>query len=377
MDPSGLRAGPRRGVVIALLLAAVCLLSGGCSVVELRSGNNAPGSVLDGNRLSFDLTTRPTRADVGMTGDKNFKAYQRDEEDFAVTVQLPTGTLQIPARIVSIDTDGAGGVDAYGDGPREPKFFSINRKFAPGENVTASLLADAPLLGLDPADITRVTPGLSASGNAPVPQAGVLYGFVDDWLSAQVQLRSFADSVQVLYEFEVDVYHNPAIDRVLVDGRMPLDLTHPPDREALAFLPGYRDAYVNTRPGDVFTIDVTLPTGRLTVTADGLSARATGPDGPPISAEVYENGTEAQTRQRLDAAATVLGIDPAEVTATLTPSTSGAPNPWGSQASFGERVQRSWDRPVAPGVSIDVRVDMTLGRADEFAGSIRYQLAFG
>ncbi|WP_174277974.1 hypothetical protein, partial [Goekera deserti] len=162
----------RRGVVIALLLAAVCVLSGGCSVVELRSGNNAPGSVLDGNRLSFDLTTRPTRADVGMTGDRQSRSYQADDEDLDVTVQLPTGTLQIPARIVNIAINGAGG-DSYDDGPREPKFFSINRQFALGEDVTASLLADAPLLGLDPADITRVTPGLSVSGNAPVPQAGV------------------------------------------------------------------------------------------------------------------------------------------------------------------------------------------------------------
>ncbi|WP_174278148.1 hypothetical protein, partial [Goekera deserti] len=173
MDPWPAGRRPRPGVVVALVLAVVCVLTGGCSVVQLRSGNNAPGSVLDGNRLSFDLTTRPTRADVGMTGERNFKAYQADEEDFAVTVQLPTGTLQIPAGIVSIDTDGAGGVDSYGDGPREPKFFSINRQFALGEDVTASLLADAPLLGLDPADITRVTPGLSVSGNAPVPQAGV------------------------------------------------------------------------------------------------------------------------------------------------------------------------------------------------------------
>ncbi len=346
-------------------------------MVQLRSGNNAPGSVLDGNRLSFDLTTRPTRADVGMTGERNFKAYQADEEDFAVTVQLPTGTLQIPAGIVSIDTDGAGGVDSYGDGPREPKFFSINRQFALGEDVTASLLADAPLLGLDPADITRVTPGLSVSGNAPVPQAGVLYGFVDGWLSAQVQLRSFADSVQVLYEFEVDVYHNPAIDRVLVDGRMPLDLTSPPDREALAFLPGYRSALVPTRPGDVFVIDVTLPTGELSWVADDLGAWATGPDGPPTSAEVHQFGSEAETRQRLEASAALLGIDPAEVTATLTPSASGTPNPWGSPGSSGERVQRSWDRPVAPGVSIDVRVDMTLGQAGPHAGSVRYQLTFG
>ncbi|NEL53050.1 hypothetical protein G1H19_03345, partial [Modestobacter sp. CPCC 205119] len=59
MDPWPAGRRPRPGVVVALVLAVVCVLTGGCSVVQLRSGNNAPGSVLDGNRLSFDLTTRP------------------------------------------------------------------------------------------------------------------------------------------------------------------------------------------------------------------------------------------------------------------------------------------------------------------------------
>ena len=75
---------------------------------------------------------------------------------------------------------------------------------------------------------------------ATVAQSRDLHGLVDGWLAFDVTVNDIDDGkVQAVYEFTIDQFHNPALDKVVHDGVFTADLRTRPSRAALGFLPHY------------------------------------------------------------------------------------------------------------------------------------------
>jgi hypothetical protein len=338
-----------------------------------RSGSDAPGSILRDNTITLDLRHPPTRADLGFADGRNNRAYQRaaGDPEIATTVLLPTGTLRTPAFLVS--ADGNDYTPAGTHNPRQPELISVQRVFGSAAQAADSLTADAALLGLDRADlellITRVEAGRPPKA---LPQQGTLTGFVRDWLSAQVDVIGHDDpSVQVNYTFAINVFHSPAIDKVVHDGVFGLDLTRQPSRADLALRDTYSLAILKQPPGGMLTARLTLPGGVLSRAVQEVESSSTDAGfedptgtGRPRQTQLFLEPSGAGDAERtLHADAALLGLDPRAIDAVF----GGPPD---------QHVVRTLTGGSTNVYRITVRVDVTPGQPGRFAAALRYDITY-
>jgi hypothetical protein len=362
---------PRRAAAMAGLVLALAL--GGCTVsTPLRSGANAPGSVLRDNAITLDLRRPPTRADLGFPEGSNQRAYQQEagRPPIATTVELPTGTLRAPAIVVGADGDDH--TPAGIRNPRPPQRIVVERVFGTAAEAADSLTADSALLGLDRGDLEALLFRVARGQPPAMPQRGTLDGLVRDWLAASVDVIGHEDpSVQVNYTFTVNEFHNPAIDAVVHDGVFGIDLTRRPSRADLALRDTYSLAVVKAPPSGTLTARLRLPGGVLErrVTSVTSSTTAPGVDdpagtGPPRRTDLalVASGV-ADAERMLRADAPLLGLDPAAVDAIF----AGAP---------GTHVARTLPGRGGPAYDVAAVVQVTLGQPGAFAAALTYRFTY-
>jgi hypothetical protein len=331
-----------------------------------------PGSVLRGGAITLDLRRPPTRADLGFTEGRNERAYQQEPggAPIAVTVELPTGTLTLPAFVVSADGDDH--TPAGARNPRPPQRIVIERMFADAVAAGRSLAADSALLGLDRADRELLLSRVAAGRPPAMPQQGSLAGMVHGWLAASVDVIGQDDAtVAVNYTFTVNEYHNPAIDKVVHDGVFAIDLTRRPSRADLALRDGYSLAEVRPAPRAELTARLTLPGGALERTTAGVtstttSAANTDPAGTGEPRQTVVSlpatGTE-QAARTLHADAALLGLDEAAVREVF----AHAP---------GTHVKTTLPGRSTQVYAASAQVELTLGQPGPFAASISYRFDY-
>lgn len=332
---------PARVLVPAAATVCAALITGGCSV-SVTNSNDSPNasaspaasasgypSIVHDHKATLDFTERPTRKSLGMPAGETFMAYQRVGPMFEVTVKLPTGTFTTPAFEFEGATNTGGGA---GDEVKthEPKYFNVAAKYPTGRDAVAAVLARAEPLGIHPEDVKRLEDVVGQNGT--VPQSRVVRGVLDDWLSVEVVLTDQPGTeVQVQYEFNIDVYHNEAVDKILRDGVLHLPLTHRPTREELGFLPTYNSADVQPEPEKTMSVVLDTPEGPVQVPANSVTSGSGDPKSadddprgvrPPGTTMIYQTGTNAEIRRTLDRIAPVFGIDPDEIGKAMT--TQGA-----------------------------------------------------
>ena len=235
--------------------------------------------------------------------------------------KLPGASVDIPGFVVQASTNDAGGA---GDSvaTHEPKFFDIERRFADAAAARRGLESAASALGIAQSELDQTLPELGSG--ATVAQSRVLHGFVHGWLSVDVTITDLdAGQVQADYAFSIDVFHNPAIDRVVHNGVFAVDLRHRPTRAQLGFLPTYWEADVQPAWQQPLRAVLTLPGGRIdmpvtsVVSTSGIG-RAPDPAGvqPPretVASIGAMSIVGAHRRLRTDAG--VLGLDPGAIDA--------------------------------------------------------------
>lgn len=338
----------------------------------LRSGSTAPGSVLRDGAITLDLRRPPARADLGFTEGRNERAYQQGPggAPIAVTVELPTGTLALPAFVVS--ADGNDHTPAGVRNPRQPERIVIERVFADAAAARESLAADSALLGLDRAERELLLSRVAAGRPPALPQQGNLTGLVRGWLAASVDVIGHEDAtVQVNYTFTVNEYHNPAIDKVVHDGVFAIDLTRRPSRADLALRDGYSLAEVRPAPRAELTARLALPGGTLerevaSVTSTTTSAASTDPAGTgeprQTAVSLPATGTD-QAARTLRADAALLGLDETAVRAVF----ARAP---------GAHIKTTLRGRSTPVFDASAQVELTVGQPGPFAASISYRFDY-
>ncbi len=334
-----------------------------------RNTDNQPASIVHGNALTLDFTTRPTRASFGFAADRNYRSYQRSGPMLQTKAVLPGGTIVIPAFDVTAASDAAGGAQDK-NYTHTPKWFDISRTFDDAESARTSLLADASILGLSAAEIEQVLPQVGTG--VVVPQQRVLHGLVDDWLSLDVELSDGDNGdVTAQYVIQIDYFHNAAIDKVVSDGRFALDLTRRPDRADVGMLDGYSDSYIQPPWGQTLTFALTLPGGSLEqplTSAASTSARSAddsaADSAAPVSTvfSVADSSVAAVERDAL-AAAPLLGVDPVAVQSIFA-------------APAGQRVTKTLAGTSTAAYDVTMKLDVTPGQAGNFAASLKYTFTY-
>jgi hypothetical protein len=357
-------------VIRALLALVTALTLGGCTVSQLRSGNDAPGSILRGNAITLDLRRPPTRADVGFTEGRNDRSYQREGPDLETTVLLPGGVLRAPAFVVS--ADGNDYTPAGRTQPRQPERIVVERVFGSAAEAADSLTADAALLGLDRADLALLLSRVDAGKPPAMPQHGSLRGFVHGWLAVSVDVIGQDDpSVQVNYVFTVHEYHNPAVDKVVHGGVFGIDLTRRPSRAELAFRDTYSVATVRAEPGAGLTAQLKLADGVLSRAVSDVTSTTTAPgvDDPAGAGQPRRTtltlgpSSVAGAEHTLRTDAALLGLDPHAVEAVF----AGSPGTFVSRTLTGDSTEV---------YAVSVKVEVTLGQPGGYAASLRYDLTY-
>jgi hypothetical protein len=339
---------------------------------QLRSDNNEPGSILRDNSITLDLRHPPTRADLGFTDGRNFRAYQQEagKPPIATTVVLPTGTLRVPAFIVNADVNDF--TPAGAQNPRPPQRIIVERVFGIAAEAADSLTADAAQLGLDRAELETLVLRVARGTPPAMPQRGNLAGLVRGWLAASVDVIGHEDpSVQVNYTFTINEYHNPAIDKVVHDGVFGIDLTRRPSRADLAFRDTYSVAEVKVPPRGTLTARLTLPGGVLqrAVTSVVSSTTAVGVDDPAGAGEPRQTTLSlvatgvAEAERTLRADAGLLGLDPGAVDAVF----AGEP---------GSHVKRTLAGRSTPMYEVAAVVEVTLGQPGAFGANVSYRFSY-
>lgn len=342
---------------------------------RLRDDNTAAGSILHGNKLTLDFRHKPTRTEVGLEPGKAFRAYERNGPMLQATLKFPTGTIEVPCFIVQASTDAAGGAaDAQLKdetiSKHQPKYFDVEQLFPDGASARQSLTQNAKVLGLSQAEIDLVLPQLGTG--AVVPQSRVLHGLVDDWLSIEITLTDMEHGqVQADYEISIDVYHNPAIDKVVHDGVFALDLTRTPTRADLGFLDTYSDADIKPAWGKSLRARLTLSGGAIEEPVSSVSSTSAidiGQDpsgtGPPKQTTVsLKPGTPTDVRRELLADAPALGIDQAAASAIFA-------------APTGTRVQKTLRGKSTSVYDVLAKADVSIGQPGAFAASVTYTFSY-
>jgi hypothetical protein len=338
---------------------------------QLRSGNNAPGSILRDNAITLDLRHPPTRADLGFTEGRNFRSYQREtDQPISTTVLLPTGTFRAPAFIVSADANDF--TPAGTQNPRQPERIIVERVFDTAAKAADSLTADAALLGLDRAELETLALRVAHGTPPAMPQRGNLTGLAHDWLAVAVDVIGHEDpSVQVNYTFTINEFHNPAIDKVVHDGVFGIDLTRRPSRADLAFRDTFSLAEVRVPPRGRLAARLTLPGGVLqrpvtSVVSSSTTGAVTDPAGTgeprQTTLSLLATGV-ADAERTLRADAALLGLDAAAVDAVF----AGEPGRHVKQTLPGQRT------PVYQAAAV---VEVTLGQPGAFAANLSYRFTY-
>ena len=357
--------GHRPARLVAALVFATLL--GACSVTVNQDSPDddttaASRSIVRDGALTLDLTKRPTREGLGFAPDRNFRAYQRPAGGDALrtTVRLPGGSLETPAFLVQGASNTAGGASDE-DYTHQPKYLDVFASYPSGEKALAAVRSHADLLGLDTARIGQVEGDLGTG--ATVAQSRVLTGLVDDWLSVEVVLTDQDEGeVQVQYEFNVDVYHNAAADKVLRDGTIGLDLRARPTREDLGFLDTYQFADVKAEPAKTITARLSTTSGTAEVRTDSVSSSASSTSGPPTSTMI---STAAQPPEELRASllaqADALGLPADRVRALFTGS---------------GRKDATFEAQCGDDCSMTVLVGVDNDRTDSYGSVAKYRISY-
>jgi hypothetical protein len=326
-------------------------------------------SIVHDNSLTIDLRHRPTRAELGLPPGQSFRSYQHTEGPLRVTVELSRATVTIPAFVVLASTnaaDGAGDVVAS----HEPKFFNIERRFPNGAAARRSLESDASALGLKESELARAVPEIGTG--ATIPQSRVLHGLVHGWLSLEITLTDLdAGAVQADYEFSIDVFHNPAVDRVVHNGVFTIDLRHRPTRRQLGFLPTYWDADVRPAWQRSLRVVLKLPTGRIDMAVSNVLStsgigNAPDPSGiePPKMTIVSLDATSLTgARQRLLTDAATLGLDRNAIAAVF-------------HGASGREVRKTLPGTQTAVYTMTATVEVKFGEPGAFAASLSYRFTY-
>jgi hypothetical protein len=356
-----MRHGGRK---VAVAVAALTALSvAGCTRVAAPAAHTTPASSLvHDNTATLDFQHRPTRASFGFMPGENFRSYGRTGPLIATTVLLPGGALHVPCFQINGASDDTGGA-ADTTVMHEPKVFDLLRNFATAAEQRASLLADATVLGIASAEITAA---LTASDGTAAATNAVLHGLVDGWLSVEVSL----EGLQADYEISVDRYHNAALDKVVHNGVMRLDLTRTPTRADMAMLDSYRLATVMPQWRQVLRVRLTLPAGVLDRGVSSVTTSSelqVGDDprgvGRPVTTSIALTATSVAEAERiLLADAPLLGLNRAAVS-NLAASGPG-------------RVTKTFTGTATDVYAVSARFDATVGQVGSFAAAISYEFRY-
>jgi hypothetical protein len=336
-------------------LAVLITFLGGCTVgTPLRSGSTAPGSIVHDNKATIDLRHKPTREDLGFEPGRNDRSYQRGAgvDAIVTTVELPTGSLSIPAFVITAD-----GGDFSASTPLPPRHIVVQRLFGKPDQALQSLLADAPVLGFSEQDVESLLSRVASTTGTPAPQQGVLNGLVDDWLAVYAEVIGYEDgTVGVNYTFTIDRFHNPAVDEVVNDGVFGIDLTHRPSRAELAFLDDSTIARVQPAWNETLSVRLTLPDGVI----QRPVARVDSTETQTVVSLVPSSVQDAQ--QVLSADAPVLGVEPSTIAAVFT----GQPG----------HVKITLPGLKTAFYDATVTIDATVGQPGAFAAAVSYTFTY-
>jgi hypothetical protein len=333
----------------------------------LRSGNSEPGSIVRNNTALVDLRHPPTRAELGFPPGRNDRSYQREggQPAIATTIELPTGTLSMPAFVITASGDD--NTPAGTANPRPPARIVVERMFPDVAAATSSLADDAVTLGLNRTGITSLMSRIAADSGQ-----GVLPGLVHDWLAASVAVIGQDDrTVQVNYSFTVNEFQNPAIDDVVRDGVFDIDLTTRPSRADLAFRDTYSIASVQPAPGQTLVVRITLPHGVLQREVHSVRSSTTAPGVPDPSGTgeprqttvTLPSSSVSGAEQALRHDAALLGLNPTDIDAAF----GGA---------RGTHVRMTLPGSSTPACDIAAIIDATPGQPGEFAASVCYRFTY-
>lgn len=337
------------------LAVLVVFFLGGCTVgTPLRSGTTAPGSIVHDDKATIDLRRKPTREDLGFQPGRNDRAYQRGAgvDAIVTTVELPTGSVRIPAFVVKAD-----GGDFTSSTPLPPRYIVVQRLFDNPDQALQSLIADAPTLGFSQQDVESLLSRVASTAGTPAPQQGVLNGLVQNWLAIYAEVIGYEDgTVGVNYTFTVDQFHNPATDKVVHDGVFGIDLTHRPSREELAFLEDSDFADVQPAWNETLSVRLTLPNGVIQRPVSSVVSTATQTVVRLVSSSVQD------AQHVLAADAPVLGVEPTAVDAVFT----GGPG----------HVKTTLPGRKTAFYDVAATIDATLGQPGAFAAAVSYTFTY-
>ena len=320
----------------------------------LRSGTTASGSIVHDNKATIDLRRKPTREDLGFEPGRNDRSYQRGAGVAAIltTVELPTGSLHIPAFIITAD-----GGNFASSAPLPPRNIVVQRLFTRPDQALHSLIADAPTLRFSQQDVESLLARVAATAGTPVPQQGVLNGLVQDWLAAYAEVIGYEDgTVGVNYTFTIDQFHNPAIDKVVHDGVFGIDLTHRPSRAELAFRENSNTARVQPAWNATLSVRLTMPDGVIQRPVTSVDSTAT----QTVVSLVPSSIQDAQHVLAVDAP--VLGVETSAIDAVFT----GKPG----------HVKTTLPGRNTAFYATTVTIDATLGQPGAFAAAVSYTFTY-
>lgn len=320
----------------------------------LRSGATAPGSIVHDNEATIDLRRKPTREDFGFEPGRNDRSYQRGTgvDAIVTTVELPTGSLRIPAFVITAD-----GGDFTSSAPLPPRNIVVQRLFDNPKQALQSLITDAPTLGFSHQDVESLLSRVASTAGTPAPQQGVIDGLVQDWLAISVEVIGYEDgTVGVNYTFTVDQFHNSAVDKVVRDGVFGIDLTHRPSRAELGFLDDSNIARVQPAWNATLSVRLTLPDGVILRPVRSVDSTAT----QTVVSLVPSSIRDAQHVLAADAPA--LGVEPSAIDTVFT----GKPG----------HVKTSLPGLKTAFYDVTVTIDATLGQPGAFAAAVSYTFLY-
>ena len=350
-----------RALVAAAVVAVVAVAGCSFSTQVGDAGTSlarTPPSIVHDHHVALDFRQTPSRADFGLPADQNWRSYAAEDHQVnQLMIRLPAGVLQLPAHDVDGATDRAGGA-TDSDHHHLPKFFTIDVLYPSDAAADAALAQQYTLLGIHHQNAPL---GLLLSGS-PSPQLSVT-------VQRHSNLTASLSPGQRYYYFDFDQYRNPAIDAVLHDGRMSLDMRERPSRSELGFLDGYDRADIATAPSSNAVIRLTLrtPHGTTDLAVDSITSSSGGSAQPqlarqsaaPALTELHVVSTVAVIQEQLRQSGLALGLAPPALAALI----AGSPT--------NRTVQLT--TPVYS-LSVDVTVDSA--RTDAFAASVSYTFTY-
>ena len=214
------------------------------------------------------------------------------------TLTFPGGTIHRDFTSIDIGTNYAFAADR--DLRHQPTDFDFYLKVDNIDQAKTVLAEDAAAFGLSPDEVADVT-----SQGTSVEQ-----GLVQSWLSTELEARASGNadgSMNLIYSVAIGYYHNAAVDKVVHDGQMDLDLTTQPTATDLAFRDSYDSADITPEFGQQITLTLTTPHGRTTLPTDSItSVRSNG----TVTATVFTGLTNlANGPQAVRSAADALDFD--------------------------------------------------------------------